>query len=232
MANVTRSEPLYDQIYEIVWQSILDGDVPMGQRLRDVEWAARLKVSRTPVREAFRKLQQDGILEPLGNGRHVLKKIGPDELRSLYRCRAVLEALALRDIEKPLSRKDIDFLKGLTERTDKALKERNFKQVFDFNTRFHDVLVSASANAHVVDLIAHIGRLILYSRSALKLLISQKPSLTTDYAEHLVRSQMHHRQILERLEARDLDGAADCMQAHLFDTGDGMCALVKSAAAP
>jgi DNA-binding GntR family transcriptional regulator len=227
MTKIERSEPLYDQIYEIIWRDILDGAVPVGKRMRDVEWAEKLQVSRTPVRESFRKLQQDGILDPVGNGGYVLKTIGPADLNLLYRCRAALEALAVRDAAGSVSEADIASLYSLIEKTQEKLKERNFQDVFVLNTQFHDYFISSSHNSYVRYLIDNIGRLILYARSSLKLMIAQNPGLTNDYAEHLLLNQVRHRSILEWVERGDFDAAADCMQDHLFETGLGMKELIS-----
>ena len=59
---------LFEQIHQVLWDKIRNGEIVPGQRLKDVEWAQRLGVSRTPVREAMRKMQQEGVLIPLSQG--------------------------------------------------------------------------------------------------------------------------------------------------------------------
>lgn len=224
--KVARNDPLYDQIYEIMWRKILEGAVPVGKRLRDVEWAENLNVSRTPVREAFRKLQQDGILDPVANGGYTLKVMGPSDLNLLYRCRAVLEALAVRDFKGEISKDDIAALYALIERTRQKLALREFQEVFTLNTQFHRYFINGSQNPYARHVIEHISRLTLYARSSLKLMIEKNPGLTNDYVEHLYLNQTRHQQIVELVEKGDFDGAADCMQNHLFETGIGMQELI------
>lgn len=225
--KVARTDPLYDQIYDIMWRKILDGAVLVGKRLRDVEWAENLNVSRTPVREAFRKLQQDGILEPVANGGYVLKAIGPSDLNLLYRCRAVLEALAVRDFKGEISKQDIDALYALIERTKKKLAEREFQEVFMLNTQFHRYFIEGSQNPYARHVIEHISRLTLFARSSLKLMIEKNPALTNDYSDHLSLNQKRHEQIVALVEKGDFDAAGDCMQNHLFETGIGMQELMS-----
>ncbi|MGD9768251.1 MAG: GntR family transcriptional regulator [Pseudolabrys sp.] len=225
--RVARTDPLYDQIYDIMWRKILDGAVPVGKRLRDVEWAENLNVSRTPVREAFRKLQQDGILDPVANGGYVLKAIGPSDLNLLYRCRAVLEALAVRDFKGEISRADIDALYALIKKTRERLAERAFQEVFMLNTRFHRYFIEGSQNPYARHVIEHISRLTLYARSSLKLMIEKNPVLTNDYVDHLLLNQKWHEQILALVEKGDFDAAGDAMQNHLFETGVGMQELIS-----
>lgn len=225
--KVARTDPLYDQIYEIMWRKILEGAVPVGKRLRDVEWAENLNVSRTPVREAFRKLQQDGILAPVSNGGYVLKAMGPSDLNLLYRCRAVLEALAVRDFKGEISKADIAALYALIERTKQKIGLREFQEVFLLNTQFHRYFIDGSQNPYARHVIENISRLTLYARSSLKLMIEKNPALTTDYIDHLMLNQTRHWQIVEFVEAGDFDAAADCMELHLFETGLGMQEMIS-----
>ncbi|TCT06777.1 GntR family transcriptional regulator [Aquabacter spiritensis] len=232
MPSLVRTEPLYDQIYEILWEKILALEIVAGTRLRDVEWAEKLEVSRTPVREALRKLQKDGVLEPVGHGRYVLKRISPTELRALYRCRAVLEALAVRDLAGHLKPRELAALAALVEKTQTALDAQDFRSAFQFNTEFHQRLTTASGNTYLLLLLENIRRLILFARSTLRTLIEQSDSLSGMYAEHLGRSQSYHLAIVAALEAGDYDGAARAMEQHLFNTAEDMSTIFERATQP
>jgi DNA-binding GntR family transcriptional regulator len=225
--SLIRTEPLYDQIYDILWQRILTLEIPAGTRMRDVEWAEKLNVSRTPVREALRKLQKDGVLDAAGHGRYTLKRLNADDLRSLYRCRAVLEGLALRDL-KPHIRPDvIARLDIIVQKTDVSLAARDFTAAYQLNTEFHNEIVALSANPHLEMLLATLRRLILYARSSLRVMIEGDEVLTSMYSEHLQRSQEHHRLILAAITAHDFDKAAAQMERHLFETAEHMAVILS-----
>jgi DNA-binding GntR family transcriptional regulator len=232
MPTLVRSEPLYDQIYEILWEKILALEISPGSRLRDIEWAEKLNVSRTPIREALRKLQKDGVLEPVGHGRYVLKRISPTELRALYRCRAVLEGLALRDLKGRVRPRDLSSLSALVEKTQACLDARDFRSCFQLNTDFHQRLATLSGNTYLLMLLENIRRLILYARSSLRATIEQSDSLTAMYADHLARSQTQHAALIEALRAQDFDGAARQMEEHLFETAEDMDGIFERAVAP
>lgn len=229
MPRLVRTEPLYDQIYEILWEKILGLEIVAGTRLRDIEWAEKLDVSRTPVREALRKLQKDGILEPVGHGRYVLKRISPFELRALYRCRAVLEALAVQDLEGHLKPRDLAGLSQLVEKTQAAIDERDFQSAFQLNTEFHHRLTTLSGNTYLQLLLGNIRRLILFARSTLRTLIEESDSLSGMYAEHLGRSQSYHTAILKALKAGNCQDAARTMEQHLFQTAEDMSLIFERA---
>lgn len=232
MSSLIRTEPLYDQIYDVLWQRILALEIPAGARVRDVEWAEKLNVSRTPVREALRKLQKDGVLEPVGHGRYILKRIDAQELRSLYRCRAVLEALAVRDLNESILADDVARLNGIVQRTEVCLAERDFVSVYQLNTEFHSEIVALAPNPHLKTLLATVRRLILYARSSLRVLIEGNEALTGTYLEHLKRSQEHHVAILASITAKSFDKAAQQMEQHLFETAEHMADILGRATAP
>jgi DNA-binding GntR family transcriptional regulator len=231
MSSLVRTEPLYDQIYDILWQRILALEIQPGARMRDVDWAEKLDVSRTPVREALRKLQKDGVLEAAGHGRYTLKRLDADDLRSLYRCRAVLECLALRDLKPHIQPADIARLEVIVQKTDSSLATRDFRAAYQLNTEFHSEIVSLSGNPHLQMLLATLRRLILYARSSLRVMIEGDEALTTMYSEHLQRSQEHHRLILAAITAHDLDKAAAQMEKHLFETAEHMAVILSKAVA-
>lgn len=222
MAALQRSEHLYDQIYEVFWNKIIAGEITPRQRLSDVDWAKRLDVSRTPVREAMRKLEQDGVLEPLARGGYEVRSVRVLDLKCLYTCRAALEALAMRDAAARITAKDGRALGRLVDETERLIAREEFEAALRRNTQFHDQIVAFSENGYLQHLLERIRRLILFSRSALMNAARSRPEVQRVYAEHLIETQRDHRLILERLLAHDGDGAAAVMQRHLFSTADDM----------
>src|ERR1700757_2835973 len=94
---IGQAAPLYIQIYDHIWQALMAGELPAGTRLKDGVWGELLGVSRTPVREAFRKLMQDGALDPLDSVGFCVHAFTPEEVTGLYACRAALEALVAEE---------------------------------------------------------------------------------------------------------------------------------------
>jgi DNA-binding GntR family transcriptional regulator len=217
-----RAEHLYGQVYEILWNKIISGEIVPRQRISDVGWAKRLEVSRTPVREAMRKLEQDGVLEPLARGGYEVRAVRVADLKRLYHCRAVLEGLAMLDAATRITKADAKTLAGLIERTEKLIARKDFEAALRSNTEFHDRIVAFSDNGYLQHLLETIRRLILFSRSALMHAVRSNPAAQTVYAGHLFETQRDHRLILERLLAKEGEGAATIMRRHLFHTAEDM----------
>lgn len=224
--SLNRADPLYDQVYEVLWARILSGEIRPGTRVSDLEWSEKLQVSRTPVREAMRKLQQDGVVMPQPRGGYELRRLECRDLQSLYRCRAALEALAVREAVEQLSKRQLDRLDVLIDRTQAALDVNAFERAFELNTQFHELLTSFSANPFLDNLLKGLRRMILFARASL-MAAAHEPQISASYAEHLVHIQSDHRDIVALLRAGDGEAAAARMQQHLFATAEQMSRMAS-----
>jgi DNA-binding GntR family transcriptional regulator len=227
MLSIERPEPLYDQIYEILWEKILSGEIAPGQRLSDVDWARRLDVSRTPAREAMRKLEQEGMLLPLPRGGYELRAVDPRDLRGLYRCRAVLEGLAAREAAATLSPPDCARLEQLIGTTERHVAARAYDDALKCNTKFHARIVEAALNPYLSRLLQSLRRLILFNRVSLFNAARLDPQAAGSYGGHIERTQRHHRVILQALRRGDAEAASALMQSHLFDTAEDMDRILR-----
>ena len=227
MSLPTRVEPLFDQIYEILWSNIISGQIRPGSRMSDLEWSGKLNVSRTPVREAMRKLQQDGVLLPLNRGGYELRRVTTEDLGNLYRCRAALEALATRDAVQNGTPAHFSKLQEIVDGSQKALDSGNFSRAFELNTRFHDQILACSRNAYLERMLKDLRRMILFARSTLMSAASTH-QFTEPYIRHLYRVQVDHREVLEAIETGSEQAAAMRMQQHIENTSGDMSMLAAS----
>jgi len=226
MTLLDRGDPLFDKIYEVLWAKILAGEIPRGSRVSDLEWSAKLNVSRTPVREAMRKLQQDGILLPLSRTGYEIRRMERSDLDGLYRCRAVLEGLAVHDAIPHLSKGQRDNLSLMVDQTRRALKNKDFNLAFKLNTQFHDILVEASCNPHLLTLLKRLRRMILFARSSL-MGAAHHSDFTHSYSVHLLKTQTDHKEILALIGMGDAEGASKRMQTHILSTAEDMKLLAS-----
>jgi DNA-binding GntR family transcriptional regulator len=227
MRSIERANPLYDQIYEILWEKILAGEIAPGQRLSDVDWARRLDVSRTPAREAMRKLEQEGMLLPLPRGGYELRAVDPRDLKGLYRCRAALEGLAAREAAGKLSAADCLGFERVIAATERHVAKLAFDNALKGNTEFHARIVDAAQNPHLSRLLRSLRRLILFNRISLINAARLDPHADRSYRGHIERTQHDHRRILEALRCGDGDAASALMQSHLFATAEDMDAILR-----
>src|SRR6266516_1064804 len=132
--------PLRESVYHLVQRAIVSGELPPGQRVRDLDLAAQLGVSRTPVREALQRLEDEGLVETLPGALTRIMPLDTQVAREAFPVVAVLHALATRLAVETLTEQDFASLRQANESLVAALEAED---------RFHDVFVRASANSEI-----------------------------------------------------------------------------------
>lgn len=226
-----RQGPLYEQIYEVLWQSLLDGEIGPGTKIRDTEWAARLGVSRTPVREALRKLEHDNVLEAQDHGGYRFRRLEPAELIELYDCRAVLEGLAAAKAATRVTADDIAALSALQQETQGTVERGDFQAALELTTAFHQRIIDASGQPHLSKLLHSLKRMTLLARALLLSSAQRSRDSHQAYADHMAAVLLDHDAILAALRTGDADSSERLMRNHLARTATDMQALIAERAA-
>ncbi len=132
--------PVRQRAYEHLKSAILSGRLDPGKRLAEEHLAKELGVSRTPVREALHKLELEGLIKPLETRGFVVSKDSREEIEELFDMRAILEGYGLRVISEKVSENLLKQLNRLIENAEDALRRKQLREVFKWNTQFHDTL--------------------------------------------------------------------------------------------
>jgi DNA-binding GntR family transcriptional regulator len=138
-----RELPLRDRIHEHLRSAILSGDLAPGTPVVEADLAARFGASRTPVREALRRLESEGLLQPRGQRGSVVRALNPAEVDCVFEIREALESLAARRAARSIGDEDLRRLRAHLEGMRAALDDPGEMERHD--TAFHDVIL---ANAH------------------------------------------------------------------------------------
>lgn len=134
---------------------ILDGDLKPAERLAEIPVAEQLGVSRTPVRLAFRTLEQEGLLEKAGNRGYVVRRVSTDDVRNAIEVRGALEGLAARRLaEQGLPAGPRRILTDCLDEADSLFSKGYFRDedigaYHDLNVRFHTTVVEACGNEFI-----------------------------------------------------------------------------------
>lgn len=188
--------------YERLMAAIRAGEFQPGDRLREIEVAARLSLSRTPVREALRKLESDGIVEHRPRIGAAIRKLSQTEVVELYEMRLVLERTAAEMAARHASPAEIDALEDLNEEIGASTDDA--ARAAAMNQRFHRGIYLATRN-----------RFLLESARALNnALLLLGPTTLADKARITVVYDQH-REILDALRAGDAPRAGAAAEAHL-----------------
>ena len=183
-------------------RAIEAGTYQPGDRLREVEIADRLALSRTPIREAFRRLEAESIVEHRPRVGAVIRKLGQTEVVELYEMRLVLERTAAEMAAKHAVEAEVDAMAALNE--DIAETKGNGAQAAAINQRFHRAIYLAARNRFLLDA----------ARAINNALLLLGPTTLAD-AERIATVVGQHQQILDAISAGDIEGAGAAAEAHL-----------------
>lgn len=194
-----------ERTYEYLKSNILAGRFAPGERLAEEHLAEELGVSRTPVREALHKLEQEGLIEPLESRGFCIPHDSPEEVKELFDLRAVLEGYTLRLICERITEEQLKMLAGMIEHSEDALRRKKLDEVFHWNTQFHDSLYGIVADKRRFhSLIVNMRKYVLRYRKD-----------TLQYLDAGQRTVDGHRQIILALKLRDPEICERIMRIHI-----------------
>jgi DNA-binding GntR family transcriptional regulator len=196
--------------YETLKSAIVTNELPPGSVVSEEEWAKTLRMSRTPIREALNRLEQQRLLRRVRNHGMFVAAISLDEFREICEVRALLEGNACRLAARRVQQADLDRFEREFAKLDVARPGASeVRKADEIDHAFHTLILRAAGNRQVVSIIAQLNDMIMRLRSALT------PSR---YAESLAE----HRSILAALRARDPDAAAAAMQTHMANVAGSL----------
>jgi DNA-binding GntR family transcriptional regulator len=195
---------LREEVYRILRERILQGFLPPGTRLVEANLAHRLGTSRTPVREALHRLEQEGLVRPAGRRGVVVVGLDLADIQEIMGLREVLESHAAGLAAVRITEREFGILERALRHAERAIQEGDPHALLQWNTRFHDGIVAASGSRRLRDLINRLSEVILAYRK----LTLQVPGLPA-------RSHQEHVAILEALRRRDREVAETLMRAHI-----------------
>ncbi|SHF25869.1 GntR family transcriptional regulator [Desulforamulus putei] len=151
-----------DKVYRQLRQAILEGRLKPGERLVERKLADILRVSRTPVREAIRMLELEGLVAHLPRGGTVVARVSDLEVLEIYRIRAVLEGLAARMAAEKIKPEQLQQLVGLMEDIEGYASGGDLESLEKAHQQFNDVIYQAADSqrlyAMITSLVEHINR--------------------------------------------------------------------------
>ena len=197
-----------DRAYAMVREGIVRGTYAAAVRITEQEIADALSVSRTPVREALRRLQAEGFLTVLPNVGAVVTPWTDTDTRNVFELRALLEPYGAARACEQITPEGIVTLRRLAEEQyhESATRgEGHIERIGKLNSAFHRALQDFSGNARLVTLLPAL----LEAPMMLKTFAKYQP-------QHLLRSASHHLEIVSAMESRDPEWAASVMRSHIL----------------
>jgi DNA-binding GntR family transcriptional regulator len=196
-----------DQAYAYVRERVISGDFAAGARLTEWQIADALGTSRTPVREAMRRLVGDGILRFQPNHGTFVGSYSAKDIGELFDLRALLESEVACAAARNISAEQLAQLQALQDRIEVHgvdLSRQNIERISMLNREFHRVIAQASDSPRMVGMLTN----------AIEAPVVQQ-TFGRYSAAQLQRSFHHHRELIDAFTAADSSWARDAMSCHV-----------------
>jgi len=186
---------------------ILDGELEPGAKLTEVALAARLGVSRGPLREAFRLLEEAGLVRTEKNRGVFVRDVPVDEAIEIFDMRAAMEELVGRRVAEKITPAEVKELRGVVEQMEQAVKAKDVDRYHRLNLQFHDRLVELAGN----------GKLTAIYRKLIKELCLFRRMNLAD-GKLLPVSAGEHRHIVKAIASGDAEAAGRALFDHVIES--------------
>ena len=195
---------LTNEIADIVRERILKGEYQIGEKIKESSIAQELNVSRTPIREAFKTLEEEGLLDYLPNRGCYAKGFTKRDVSDIYTGREALEEIAMTWACERITDEEIDKLEEQCELMDFYTKKRDVQKILTMNSSFHDIIYNSTGSRFLAQVLrSYKGYL-------------DKTRKSVFYREEFLDSiQEEHKAIFEAVKSRDKDLAVAAIKKHL-----------------
>ena len=203
-ANIIEQKPLYLQVAERLRELIYKRDLSPGDWIDEISISQQLAISRTPLREALKVLQQEGLVELIPRRGCRVKELDEQELLELFPVMATLEGLCTNLAAQKLSAADLKQLEKIHERLEKYASSGNVDRYYEVNREFHGAIQSLSGNRWLSRIASDLRNVLVLARHRQLTLPGR-----------LQQSLEEHRKILQALRDNNPEAAQQAMLEHI-----------------
>lgn len=196
--------PLRDVVFNTLRQAILTGELKPGERLMEIHLANKLGVSRTPIREAIRKLELEGLVTMIPRRGAEVAQITEKSMSDVLEVRRAVDALCVELACERISEEELEALKAACDNFEEAVKSGDVKKIAQADVALHDIIVRATGNQRLVQLVNTLSEQMYRYRFEYIKDVSQHDSLVEE-----------HRIIYESILKKDKQTASEAAKLHI-----------------
>ena len=203
-SNMDEFLPLRDVVFNTLRQAILTGELKPGERLMEIHLADRLGVSRTPIREAIRKLELEGLVTMIPRRGAEVAQITEKSMKDVLEVRRALDALCAELACDRITDEELENLRLACDAFETAVKTKDAKKIAQADVALHDIIVRATGNQRLIQLVNNLSeQMYRYRFEYIK-----------DFSQH-ERLVEEHRIIYESIVNKDKETAAEAAKTHI-----------------
>lgn len=196
--------PLRDVVFNTLRQAILTGELKPGERLMEIHLANRLGVSRTPIREAIRKLELEGLVTMIPRRGAEVAQITEKSMSDVLEVRRAMDALCIELACDRISEEELSNLGTACEDFEQAVKTKDVKKIAHADVALHNIIVEATGNQRLIQLVNNLSeQMYRYRFECIK-----------DLGQH-ARLMEEHRIILNSIRNKDKETASQAAKMHI-----------------
>ncbi len=196
--------PLRDVVFNTLRQAILTGELKPGERLMEIHLANKLGVSRTPIREAIRKLELEGLVTMIPRRGAEVAQITEKSMNDVLEVRRAMDVLCVELACERISEEALDDLKAACEQFEQMVKTKDVKKIAKADVELHDIILQATGNSRLIQLVNNLSeQMYRYRYEYIK-----------DFSQH-ERLVEEHRIIYESLVSKDKETACEAAKTHI-----------------
>ena len=203
--DIQNHKPLREMVYEELKMQILTGGIIPGTRMMEVELAEEMGVSRTPIREAIRKLEKEGLVTIEPRRGAYASRISTDDMVEILEVRQDLEGLAAGLAATRMDSEQLKELKTIAENYNKAVDAGDMDSMIKYDTAFHRLIVDSCNNKILVHMVEQLQELVLRFRYI--------------YYDNFKRAEHmpeEHKAIMDAISKKDENKAREAADVHIY----------------
>lgn len=202
--TIDNYQPLRETVCEALRNAIKRGILEPGERLMEVQLAEELGISRTPVREAIRKLEQEGYVIMMPRRGTYVSSVSVKDIKEIFEIRSALETLSAELATMRIEPEELEKLRTLLSEIEGHIQRKDIDKIVATDIEFHGLLYQVSRNERLVAIISNLMEQLARFRT-----------LSMSYPGRLQETLAEHREMVEAIAAGDVDAARDAAERHM-----------------
>lgn len=214
--NMNAYLPLRDVVFQTLREAILKGDLRPGERLMELQLAAKLGVSRTPIREAIRMLEQEGLAVTIPRKGAEVARMTEKNMEDVLQIREALDDLAVQVACDKITEEQLEHLRTAMNNFGHAVQAGDLDKIVAYDVEFHDIIYEATDNPKLVILLSNLREQIYRYRVEYLKEKENYPILIKE-----------HEEIVDALKQKNKERVADAMRNHIRNQAEVVKNIIR-----
>jgi len=206
--NPIKNDSLTSQVTQFLEEAILKGEIKPGQKLVERELSQEFGISRSPIREAIRSLESNGLVKTTPRKGTIVPEISKKEVEEIYAVKRMLESFAARLAWRRITGKEIREFRSLLGKMEKQVSKKNLHEYLELSKEFHEFIIKASNNAKLYQIYLNLIKPIQWLQL-----------ISLSFPERAKNSLREHKQIMKAFLHKDSQLVEQLVREHVDQAG-------------